>query len=381
MAYGDISGVIATHEFDASHGVDPSFIHILDTLNCLAYQCVDDDGLARSIIITSAGFISEPAGNTLEFNTDYSYIPSTCLRPTDILCIAYQDAANGIQLEAIVVAPDGTFSQHANHRSLVSPGAHTHYHCIHISANVLVIVMKGPAGWGRMYAWGVSALGQVDAAQTAYFTFNTAWIEAVRIAHVGGNIYVISFQDGNTGDGYARSVNITDAGAISFTAFGAVLINPHADEMTLAKIADGLFVTVQADAANKGIASVFEISAGGSITVPTNNTYEFDAGPVAWPSIVKVTNNIFAVAYTGSGSDGELRTIRCDVASAATWTPIGTLKYDATSALANSIKHVSGNVYVVVYHQTGDPGQMATIGISTPSLEGPHHEMMMKIGP
>ena len=381
MAYGDITGVIATHEFDAAHGIEPSIQHILETLNCMAYQCVDDDGLAKSIIITGAGAISEPASNTLEFETNYLTKLSTCLRPTHVFCIAYDDGTNGIQLEAILVAPAGTLSQHTNHRSLVSAGAHTHYHVIHIADNILAIVMKGPAGWGRMYTWGVSAVGEVAAAQTAYFTFNSAWIEAVRIAHVGGNVYVISFQDGNTGDGYARSINITPAGAISFTAFGAVLINPHADEMTLAKIADGLFVTVQADAANKGIASVFEISGAGNITVPTNNTYEFDAGPIAWPSIVKVTNNIFAVAYTGSGSDGELRTIRCDVASAATWTPIGTLKYDATSALANSIKHVAGNVYVVVYHQTGDPGQMATIGINTPSLARPHHEMMMKIGP
>lgn len=381
MAFGDITGVIATHEFDASHGVEPSIIHILDTLNCLAYQCTDDDGLARSILITALGAISEPAGNTLEFETNYLTNLSTCLRPTHIFCIAYDDGVNGIQLEAIVVAPDGTLSQHANHQALVSGGSHVNYQVIHVANGTVAIVMKGPAGWGRMYTWNVSDTGQVAAAQIQYFTFHSADVHHPRIAHVGGNVFVIAYQVAG-GEGYARSVTISPAGVIAFTAHPAVEIdNVWADELDLAKIADGLFVSVHRDGSSHGWAAVFEVTAGGLITVPTNNRYEFDASLCEWPSIVKVTGNIFAVAYTGSGNDGELKTISCNVASAATWAAIGSLKFDATSALANRIRHIAGNVYAVVYHQTGDPGQIVTIGINTPSLARPHHEMMMKIGP
>lgn len=381
MAIGDIGALLNTHTFDAVQGIDPSLIQILADLHCLAYEGDGDDGWSRSIKITALGIISEDASNTLEFNTDKGTRCHSCLRPPNIDCIAYRDVNNDGQLEAVIVASDGSISQHANHRSKFADATIMDFDIIHISGNVVAVVYRSGINTCRISTWNILDTGEVAAAYIQDFFIKAAEVLTPRIAHVGGTVYVVTYQLG-TGEGNARSLNITNAGVISFTAYGEVQIEPSSlGDASLVKLKTGIFVTAHRGGGDDGWASVFEASGAGELSVPTNNIYEFDATNGEHPYAVRVSDDVFAVVYLGPGSDGFLKTIKCEVASAATWSTVGTHEFHDADITFPTITHRGGNTYIIAYGNTGGVGVMKTYGIESPIVGRAHHEMIMKIGP
>jgi len=381
MAIGDIGALIDTHTFDSTRGSTPSLIQILDNLHCITYSGPDWKGWSKSINITAAGAISEPANNSLKWLDANSQNMRSCLRPSNVHVFAYHDEPDDAFIEAVIVNADGTLSQHANHVALFADRDCLRFDAIHVSGSTVAIAYDKNSGLVHVITWAVAANGYVAATLTQDFEVHNLLSGYAQIEDFGGGDFIVTYQKGD-GFGYGRMITISDAGVIAFGlqpqgAFTDRLYSwPH-----VIKLQWNICIAVFESTGNEGWAAVFKLSAQGLIVVPTNNLYKFDASNCERPRAIAISGNVFGVVYRGAGDDGFLKTIKCEVNGAATWTPIGELEFEETDITYPIINHRAGNTYIISYADANDHGIMKTIGIETPTVERPHHEMIMGMGP
>lgn len=381
MAIGEIIGTIATHTFDSTWGSTASLTQILDNLHCIAYSGPAEDGWSKSILITAAGAISEPASNTLEWLDANAQHMRSVLRPSDVHVICYHDEPDAAFIEAVIVNADGTLSQHANHGAQFAAEDCFYYRPIHIAGNTVAIAYGRFTGQAFIITWSVTDEGAVAASQIQDFEFTPSFGNFCDIQRVTDNVFVVSFQT-TANVGHARSVNITDLGAISYTAYGAVSICAQMYSFpNMVKLKDNVFVAVCRGPDLDGWAAVFQCSDAGEVTVPTNNLFEFDIARCENPRLIRISDDIFAVIYALNGSQGYIKTIRCTLASAATWEIVSTFEYAAGAVEYPMIIHRDGNVYAIVYADANSHGIIKTIEITASPLVHAHTELIMGMGP
>ncbi|GAH68973.1 unnamed protein product, partial [marine sediment metagenome] len=223
MPIGDIVKIIATHTFDSTWGSTASLIQILDNLHSIAYSGPAEDGWSKSILITPAGAISEPASNTLEWLDANAQHMRSVLRSPDVHVFAYHDYPDDAFIEAVIVNSDGTLEQHANHTAKFADETCLYFEAIHIAGGTVAIPYGRNTGQAFITTWNVSDEGEVAAAATQDFEFTPSHGSFPSIQRVTDNVFVVCFQTTDN-VGHARSVNITDGGAVSYTAHGSVSI-------------------------------------------------------------------------------------------------------------------------------------------------------------
>ena len=112
------------------------------------------------------------------------------------------------------------------------------------------------------------------------------------------------------------------------------------------------------------------INAAGSIA-DTGNSIEFDTANGADPSLVHVSGDIFAVAYQGPGNDGWLKTVTINAAGSIADTG-NSIEFDTTNGADPSLVHVSNDIFAVAYRGAADDGFVRTVSIATDGqINGP----------
>jgi len=381
MPIGEIIRILDTHIFDAALGHYPAIQQIDEDLHCIAYAGADEDGWARTVNITPAGIISEPPSNTLEFDATTAAYSKACVRPPNILCNFYRSQDLDRYCEAIIVNADGTLEQHANNSVAFALSNYTFGPPLHRAGDIVAIAYSHLDGTAHVCTVTVSDEGQVTDPPTSDLA-TTAIVQGYpSLAHVKDNVHVLMYQDGGN-NGYAISVNISEAGAVTATGQPNTLIAAQYNwNNNLIKIKDNTFICVHHGPTTTGVAAVFQCSDAGLITVPTNNIYEFEDTSCDAPWALRITDEVFAVAYTGQGGDGFLKTIKCQVGSAATWTAISTLEFDTGHCDDPVIIKRGPGVYTLCYNGPSDAGTLKTVEILDPQFALGHTELLMGIGP
>jgi len=82
------------------------------------------------------------------------------------------------------------------------------------------------------------------------------------------------------------------------------------------------------------------------------DSLEFDTSYGTHPSMVHVSGNIYAIAYSGPADDGWLVTVSIDTAGAIGVAVIDSFEFDSTSGEDPHIIHISGNVYAIAYERS-----------------------------
>ena len=91
---------------------------------------------------------------------------------------------------------------------------------------------------------------------------------------------------------------------------------------------------------------------------------EFDTQQGETPNIIRISANIYAIVYSGSGDDGFLKTFGIADTGVITKPEIATLEFDTSKGKTPNIINVSGDVYAIVYSGNGDDGFLKTVEIS-----------------
>lgn len=168
-----------------------------------------------------------------------------------------------------------------------------------------------------------------------------------------GSIAHDSSGNGNNGTIYdATWTSGISGSALSFDGIDDYVEIPDSDSLDITGA-----ITVEAWMNSLGNVSIGDIP---NIT----ETAEFDAIKGKTPDIIHVSGDVYAIAYSGDGDDGTLKTVEIAANGQITDLPY-TLEFDPAKGKDPNIIHISGNVYAIAYSGDGDDGYVKTVRIVT----------------
>ncbi|MDP7200981.1 MAG: hypothetical protein QGI50_08485, partial [Dehalococcoidia bacterium] len=106
------------------------------------------------------------------------------------------------------------------------------------------------------------------------------------------------------------------------------------------------------------------ITTNGQITNAAIDTLEFDTVKGKTPKIIPISGNVYAIAYAGYFDDGFLKTVEIANNGQITNAAIDTLEFSTLKGKTPKIIPVSGNVYAIAYSGNGSDGFLKTVQIS-----------------
>lgn len=191
-----------------------------------------------------------------------------------------------------------------------------------------------------------------------------------KIVHHTGTIYAIAyFKVGGTLR--VATVSIATDGTI-----GAILD----DQQVVATLTDiefdfvkvvagsGIFAIVYAGADGDGFVQTIGINGSGTITSTSLATLEYDTANGNWPTIVQRSGDIYAIAYTGTGSNGYVRTV--DISADGTSISGVDTQDLGVDGQRCHIVAVNGDIYAVFYGDGSNQGSVSTVDIDSSGAIG-----------
>ena len=106
-------------------------------------------------------------------------------------------------------------------------------------------------------------------------------------------------------------------------------------------------------------------SSSGSVPPPTNNTLEFDAVKGKTPRIFPISGIMYAIVYAGDTDVGYLKTYTLAPNGRIIKTANDSLTLDSVKGKEPDMISISGNVYAIAYSGAGDDGFLKTVTIAT----------------
>ena len=126
-----------------------------------------------------------------------------------------------------------------------------------------------------------------------------------------------------------------------------------------------------------GFIKTVEIANNGTIAGSVIDSLEFDTSYCYEPDIVCIADAVYAIAYTGPGYDGFLKTLRIGTDGSIVDAVDNSLEFDTSNGCEPSIIHVNDTVYAIAYRGPSSDGFVKTIEID---LKGTIREIVSKNG-
>lgn len=108
----------------------------------------------------------------------------------------------------------------------------------------------------------------------------------------------------------------------------------------------------------------FAVDSAGNIGDSEIDHLEFDASTGHWPSICHVQDDIYAIAYTSATNQGKLVTVSIDSAGNISNAVLDSWIYESTQGTYNSTIKITDGIIAVANSETGDIGNVFTCAIS-----------------
>jgi len=366
MAAGDIGPVLGTGIFDAISGNEPSIVHVSGDVYAIAYRGQGNHGFLRTLTISDDGTTIALTGSSLEFDNVSGWSPRLIHVSGDVYAIAYWNATSddGI-VKTVSIDNAGNIGFIQSFTFDATKGWTPDI--IHIFGDVYAIAYWGPGDDGWLITLTISADGTTIALTGSSLEFDIGYASNPQLIKVSGDVYAIAYEWSAVGDIKICTMTISDAGVIGGATIDDWLIGAAPPSQVLRAKILHISGTVFAVSAQDGTTShgwvvTFNIDTDGVIC-PTPpclciSKLEFDAVEGAYPDIIHIVGNIFAIAYSGPAG-GTLITL--SIADDGTIGAIlDTLQFDTGVDIYPTLIHI-GDVYAVVYNHA--PGTVKTMDI------------------
>jgi hypothetical protein len=313
---GDITGsVIDSSWFGPDNGRDSDIIKISTDIYAIAFRGDNEDGYVVTFRLISDGTIKNVI-DYLEFDISYCYEP-------DI---------------------------------------------IHIVNNVYGIVYEGPDADGFIKTFRISSDGYIDDAVIDSLEFDILNGEDPDILNINGKIYAIVYV-GPNGDGYAKTVEISDTGditspVIDTTIFFDTETGTRISEPRIIHIANNNYGIVFRNPDDDGEVRTVTILDNGTFTCSSKSDGAYLSkfvhdGYDGWnPSIAlnHINGNILVSSYRGRDGKGALVTMNIASNGDIQQDVIDKFYFEPNQCYEPQISYISGNYYVIVYRGVDNDG-------------------------
>ncbi len=358
-APGLLGGVLDTLEFNTANIYDPVLIHASGEYFAIAYADNSNDGVLETVRIDSSGTIA--AGSVADFDTQTGYTPDMIHINGDIYAVAYEGPNSDGWLRTMNIDSAGVVTSTGQALEFeTSQGEQTKI--VHVTGDVYAIVYRGRSG-GSNDGWIDTVTIQPSGAISGpldRFEFDTSEGEEASIVHVSGGIFAIAYS-GPGNDGWVRTVSIDSAGNITDTGQALEFDGSNGRNPVIVNAGNGIFAIAYRGPGDDGWIKTVSIDASGAITGPIASL-EFDTAYAEDPDLVNLSGDIYAVAYEGPGSDGWLKTLSVDSTGQLALTG-STLEFDTVTCYDPSLAVVSSSILAVAYSGSGSDGYIKTISI------------------
>jgi hypothetical protein len=166
--------------------------------------------------------------------------------------------------------------------------------------------------------------------------------------------------------GSLKTVEIATDGTITDTIIDNLNFDSNWGEYPSAiHVSGDVYAIAYTGDGDAGFLTTVQIATDGQITDTVIDTMEFDTSNGGDPNIISISGDVYAIAYAGAGGDGFLKTVEIATNGQITDTVIDELEFDTKNALYSNILHISGNIYAIAYTSDGDDGNLKTVEIAT----------------
>jgi len=231
---------------------------------------------------------------------------------------------------------------------------------------IYAIPYEGSGSDGYIKTIETDTSGNITDTVIDSYIFDGTTIATPSIVQVSGDIYAVAYE-GDGGDGYIKTLeidsnsgNITDS-VIDTLEFDAV----DGGTPYIVNISGDVYAVAYEGPGGDGFLITVEIASNGQITDTVIDTLEFDTSDGNTPFMASVSGDIFAVAYSGKGTDGFLKTVEINSSGNITDTVIDTLEFDPGQALTPRYIHVSDNICAISYTGLLGDGFLKTVEIAS----------------
>ena len=120
------------------------------------------------------------------------------------------------------------------------------------------------------------------------------------------------------------------------------------------------YVLAYTGSGSDGYIQTFDINANGS-TITKKRGWRHNSSQGNYNSLVKVADDIFALAYTGYSNDGYIRTFKVD--ASGNIAAKNSIEHNKNYGIYNALTHLTGTTYVLAYTGASNKGKMSTFTI------------------
>ncbi len=357
--------LIDSLEFDTSDGRDHFIIHISGNIFAVAYRGSGNDGFINTMEILPDGNISNSRIDYLEFDTSSGYEPSVVHVSGDIYAIAYRGSGNDGFVRTVSIDSSGQISN-STIDSLEFDTSNGYYpKIIKVGDGMFAVAYMGSGNDGFVSTMSINAAGAIGNSVTDTYEFDTDNGSYPDIINISGTVYAITYT-GSGNDGFVVTLNISTAGVITNSIIDSLeFINDDAYDSEIINVVNDIYVVVyRATSSNQGYLSTFQIQSNGVISNSSIDTQTFDSVYTYYPEIRKLDNKLFGIVYQGSGNDGYISTVIIQDSGTIQMPLIDTYEYDTSNGTEPDLIHVTGNIFAVAYSGNGSDGYISTLSIN-----------------
>ncbi len=349
--------VIDTLEFDPVRGVAPDIIHVAGNVYAIAYNGPDSHGFLKTVRVNSDGSIDDVI-DTLEFDPVQCVGPAIINVAGDVYAIAYAGRYDHGFLKTVSISDDGSIGAVIATLEFDPARGYT-LDFIHLWGDLYAVAYEGYVGRGFLKTLSIYSNGSIGPVIDT-LEFDPTRGRFPTIIRCAGAVHAIAYS-GPDYDGFLKTVSIGAGGSIGpvidTLEFDPVLCH----ETDIIHVAGDVYAIAYRGPDQHGFLKTVTINDHGSIAAVID-TLEFDPFYCVGPVIIHVSGTMYAIAYSGLGSDGFLKTISISD-DGSIGAVIATLEFDPVRGTGPDIIFVAVEVYAIAYCGPDLDGFLKTVGI------------------
>lgn len=310
------------------------------------------------------GDILEPEMDTLEFDPSAGNTPDILAASGDIYAIAYEGPHGDGFLATVRIAANGLIGNEVVDALEFDASRALAPVATHVSGNVYAVAYGGPGKDGFVSTLQISPDGQIANSVIDTLEFDTSLGQYPSITRVQGNVFAIAYE-GSRKDGYLATVAVAADGQITDAVVDRLEFDTRAATAPcIVAVDDDVFAIAYQGPKNHGVLKTVGIAADGQITDAVIDSWEFDSLTGRTPSMLKVSGDVYSVAYRGPGGDGHIKTFVIEDDGQMAGSAIDTEVFERSNGKTPSLLPVASDAYVLAYRGPGNGGYLRTVEIS-----------------
>jgi len=240
---------------------------------------------------------------------------------------------------------------------------------LNVAAGIYAVAYCGPGNDGFVKTLYISPDGEIDNDVVDSLEFDGSDGYEPAIIHVSGNVYAVAYR-GDDNDGFLKTLSIDPDGDIHPVIDTLEFDTSDGYEPSITRVSGDVYAIAYRGSGSRGYLKTVNIAADGRIGNRPLDTMIFDNSAGYEPSIIYVAGDVYTIVYRGSGNDGFITTLTIDDDGDIGSRTIDTLEFDNRNCYEPDIINISDDIYAITYRGSSNRGYLGTVSIHTSGAIG-----------